>query len=287
MSAFERIKPGLVPVGGGSDEPGYLLSAELAEAANVALLLGRPLLVTGEPGTGKTSLAYALAARLGAELLEFHCKSVSVGRDLLYQFDHLQRLYDAQHPGAAPKKAAEYVSLGALGRAIAADSPKLVLIDEIDKAPRDFPNDLLNELSRCRFEIPEVGDGRSYTCKVPPAIVITSNSERQLPLPFLRRCTYFHIEYPSTEALAQILTLHTRGLDVSKSLLSAAVTRFEELRKVPGLIKKPATDELVAWARVLHALGVSSDRLERDRLVELPGLSAVLKSVEDMKRLRS
>ena len=283
-SQFTRVRAGEVPAT--ATAQAYLVSPELAEAVNIALLLDRPLLVTGEPGTGKTALASALARSLDRELLEFYCKSTSVGRDVLYRFDHLGRLYDAQHPDAKEKPVSEYVNYEALGKAIIADSPKIVLIDEIDKASRDFPNDLLNEIARFSFDVPELNKlNFSHEGVHRPVVIITSNSERQLPLPFLRRCVYFHIEFPNTEALREILRLHVGDLGIADSLRDAAISRFEELRRLPGLLKLPATDELIAWTRVLHALGVTSAAVNESSLAALPGLAAVVKSVGDTKRL--
>jgi MoxR-like ATPase len=204
---------------------------------------------------------------------------------VLYQFDHLGRLYDAQHQEAEKKPKEKYVTYHALGNAIRADSPKVVLIDEIDKAPRDFPNDLLHEIDQRSFSVNEVPELRPFQSTSPHAVVITSNSERQLPLPFLRRCTYFHIEYPDDKELRKIVLLHTGKLGAQEGLVKAAVQRFQELRALPGLVKRPATDELIAWTKVLVALNQSGAQVEGTPLRELPGLSAVLKSVEDKKRL--
>src|SRR5262245_56561311 len=186
----------------------YVLSQELATTVNVALALDQPLLVTGEPGCGKTALAWAVAAQLGCRVLEFHTKSTSIARDLLYQVDSLRRFYDASVRDANAKDVTRYLTFRALGQAIRSPVTTVVLIDEIDKAPRDFPNDLLREIDRMEFEVPEVEPPARFCAKAKHFVLITSNSERRLPMPFLRRCVYAHVEFPDAETLTRIVELH-------------------------------------------------------------------------------
>ena len=186
----------------------YVLSPQLATTINVALALDQPLLVTGDPGCGKTALAWAVAAQLGCEVLEFHTKSTSTARDLLYHVDSLRRFHDANARDPAAKNANNYLSYRALGQAIRSPRTTVVLIDEIDKAPRDFPNDLLNELDRMAFEVPDVEPKLTFQASAKHFVLITSNIERRLPLPFLRRCVYARIEFPGDEVLAKIVELH-------------------------------------------------------------------------------
>jgi len=264
----------------------YLFGDELASAVNVAIHLGRPLLVTGEPGTGKTALAWAIALRLGlGDVLEFHAKSTSTAQDLLYTVDNLRRFYDA-NTGGSDLGMEQYITWQALGRSIRSDSCRVLLIDEIDKAPRDFPNDLLNELDRMEFSVPELGPDVRYSAKVAHVVLITSNSERRLPLPFLRRCVYHHIPFPEAETLRTILETHTRSLQLSDGFLDLVVRRFLELREVQGLTKPPATDELIAWTGVLAAMGVSEEQINGP-LESLPGLEALIKLRDDMVQVKS
>jgi MoxR-like ATPase len=262
----------------------YVLSPDLATTVNVALALDQPLLVTGEPGCGKTSLAWAVAEQLKTEVLEFHVKSTSVARDLLYTLDNLRRFHDASAGIAEAREAARYITYQALGQAIQSDRTMVVLIDEIDKAPRDFPNDLLNELDRMEFKVHEVNPAPHFQQKVRHFVLITSNSERRLPMPFLRRCTYAHLDFPDETMLRTIVALHTRP--PSDGFAALAVKRFLELRGVDGLVKPPATSELIGWVRVLERMGIGEDRLAKAPLGELPALEALVKMLDDVKSLR-
>jgi MoxR-like ATPase len=263
----------------------YVLSPELATTVNVALALDQPLLVTGEPGCGKTALAWAVAAQLGCEVLEFHTKSTSTARDLLYQVDSLRRFHDANTRDPGAKDASKYLSYRALGQAIRSTSTTVVLIDEIDKAPRDFPNDLLNELDRMEFEVPDVEPPLRFRATAKHFVLITSNSERRLPVPFLRRCVYGHITFPDTDTLAKIVDLHCGA--PARSFISLAVRRFLELRATDGLVKLPATGELIAWVRVLRRMGVEEAHLAALPLGKLPALETLLKMIDDLRAVRA
>lgn len=251
---------------------------DLATAANVALCLGQPLLVTGEPGCGKTSLAWGVARQLGAPVLEFHTKSTSVARDLFYTFDAVRRFHDASVHDEGARDASRYVSWAALGHAIRSPSTCVVLIDEVDKAPRDFPNDVLNELDRMEFTVQETSPPQRYTASARHFVLITSNSERRLPLPFLRRCVYAHVPFPDEEALRRIVALHGLG---PASFVSLVVRRFLDLRAVEGMVKPPSTGELLAWVKVLGRMGVDEKRLADLPLDRLPALEVLVKILED------
>jgi MoxR-like ATPase len=262
----------------------YVLGKELATTINVALALDQPLLVTGEPGCGKTALAWAVAAQLGCGVLEFHTKSTSVARDLLYQVDTLRRFHDASTGDPRSRNAAEYVTFRALGEAIRSDYTQVVLIDEIDKAPRDLPNDLLNELDRMEFTITEVDPPQSYRARAKHLVLITSNSERRLPMPFLRRCVYAHVEFPSIDMLAQIVALHCA--EPSKAFVGLCIRRFLEIRDIEGLVKPPATGELIAWVRVLKRMGIPPEVLETASHHELPAIETMIKMIDDLRLVR-
>jgi MoxR-like ATPase len=263
----------------------YVMSTQLATTVNVALALGQPLLVTGEPGCGKTALAWAVATQLGCGVFEFHTKSTSVARDLLYQVDSLRRFYDASTGEPAAKDASRYLAYRALGKAIRSSTTTVVLIDEIDKAPRDFPNDLLNELDRMEFEVPEIEPPLQFSATAKHFVLITSNSERRLPMPFLRRCVYAHIDFPDAETLATIVDLHCGA--PARSFASLAVKRFLELRQTSGLIKVPATGELVSWVRVLRRIGVDETKLAGVPVGQLPALETLIKMVDDLRTVRA
>ena len=273
-------RPALTP-----NEPGrYLASAGLTAAVNTMLAVEQPLLVTGEAGTGKTRLADSIAAELElGEVLEFMVRSDHQGRDLLYEIDNLQRFYDAQVEDERARKRENYVRLGKLGEAIRSEVPRVVLIDEIDKAPRDFPNDLLSALDRMELLIPEIGLKERAHHR--PIVVITSNRESQLPDPFLRRCVFHHIEFPDETMLDRILTERLAALELSATLRTRIVERFLALRQVEGLQKRPATSEMLTWARVLARAGVPAEELAGD-VGELPYLGTLLKTREDFDRVR-
>ncbi|MBA3538916.1 MAG: MoxR family ATPase [Deltaproteobacteria bacterium] len=262
----------------------YVLSEQLATTVNVSLALDQPLLVTGEPGCGKTALAWAVAAQLGCKVLEFHTKSTSVARDLLYQIDSLRRFHDASTGDAAARDPSKYLAYRALGEAIRSPVTTVVLIDEIDKAPRDFPNDLLNELDRMEFAVPEVDPPLHFRAKAKHFVLITSNSERRLPMPFLRRCVYAHVDFPDAATLAKIVDLHCGA--PATSFAALAVERFLELRATDGLVKAPATGELISWVRVLQRLGIGEKHLQTMPKSDLPALETMIKMVDDLRTVR-
>jgi MoxR-like ATPase len=266
------------------EEGCYLASPDLVAAVNTMLAVEQPLLVTGEAGTGKTVLAYSIAAELGlGEVLVFTVRSDHQGRDLLYEFDNLQRFYDAQVEYPRARDRANYLRLGPLGDALQGEARRVVLIDEIDKAPRDFPNDLLDVLDRMELRIPEIG--LHARAQQRPVVVITSNRESQLPDPFLRRCVFHHIEFPDDALLRRILDERLGHLHLAAELRERVVAKFTALRQVEGLQKRPATGEMLTWARVLHRAGVTPQELEVD-LGSLPYLGSLLKTREDLERVR-
>ncbi len=284
---FEQYKVGA--------DPEYIASAQLANAVNTALAAEQPLVVTGDPGTGKTTLADSIARQLGlGPVLPFHTRSEHQGRDCLYTFDALWRLYDVQDKKEdATKKLSKYVRWGALGEAIRWPGPKprVVLIDEIDKASRDFPNDLLQAVDEMNFTVLETGE--KVACTVRPIVVITSNNERQLPEPFLRRCVFHYIRFPGDEELKKIIHAHLgalmrkddrwrlRAKDLDENFLTAALRRFNEVREM-GHGRPAATGELLAWVRVLLKAGVGAGELESRSLDQLH-LGALVKLESDLR----
>jgi MoxR-like ATPase len=278
--------PSGTTVEGRAEKGRYLADLQLVAAVNTALIVEQPLLVTGEPGTGKTALAWSVASELGlGPVLDFHTRSDHQARDVLYEVDHLMRFYHAQIHDERASKPELYVRWNALGEAIRSADQRLVLIDEIDKAPRDFPNDLLDEIDQMEFRVPELSLKVRATHR--PVVIITSNSERQLPDPFLRRCVFHRIEFPAADRLQQILAQRLGHLNLQERLAAAAVRRFEEVRSLPGLEKKPATGELIAWVKVLQKTGVEVSVLENTPIGGLPATPALVKTEQDARLLRS
>lgn len=256
----------------------YVASQDLMETVNIAVALQKPLLIKGEPGTGKTMLAQAVADALGKQLIIWNVKSTTKAQDGLYVYDVVQRLYDSQFGGQGVDDIEKYVKLGKLGEAFTADEQVILLIDEIDKADLEFPNDLLWELDRMEFHIPETG--RTVTAKHRPVVIITSNAEKELPDAFLRRCVFHYIEFPDKELMAQIVRVHFPDLD--DKLLTQVLEAFYKIRQLPQIKKKPSTSEIIDWLQALVHGGVDPKRVVK----EVPYLGVLLKKNEDMDALR-
>ncbi|MGZ3458206.1 MAG: AAA family ATPase [Archangium sp.] len=252
----------------------YLSSEGLQAAVNCALTLQRPLLVRGEPGTGKTLLAEAVAESLGQRLLTWHVKSTTRAQEGLYVYDTVQRLYDSRFGDGDVRDIRHYIRLGPLGESFASKVRVVLLIDEVDKADLEFPNDLLHELDRMRFRITETNEDVVATHR--PVVIITSNNEKELPDAFLRRCVFHFIDFPDAELMRRIVEVHHPGLD--ESLTKQALEVFYELRHFTRLRKRPSTSELVDWIAVLKANGVTNVRLDE----HLPFLGALLKREQDL-----
>ncbi|HEY0484612.1 MAG TPA: MoxR family ATPase [Kofleriaceae bacterium] len=254
----------------------YIASDELRHAVNVAVALARPLLVRGEPGTGKTLLAENLASALHLPLIRWHVKSTTKAKDGLYVYDTVARLHDSRFgDAAAVRDIARYIKLGPLGEALAAPSRVVLLIDEIDKADLEFPNDLLHELDAMRFKIEETG--REIAAAERPIVIITSNNEKELPDAFLRRCVFHYIQFPSRELMTEIVRVHHP--DITDRVLDNALEVFFGLRATPRLRKKPSTSELIDWICALKKAGVDLARVSGG----IPFLGTLLKTEQDVE----
>jgi MoxR-like ATPase len=251
----------------------YLTSESLQAAVNCALVLERPLLVKGEPGTGKTLLAEAIAQGLGLPLLTWNVKSTSRAQDGLYVYDTVQRLYDSRFGDGDVRDIRRYIRLGPLGEAFSSKQRVVLLIDEVDKADLEFPNDLLHELDRMRFRIVETNEEIAASHR--PVVVITSNNEKELPDAFLRRCVFHFIEFPDVHLMRRIVAVHHPALDAE--LAEQAIDIFYQLRDFQRLRKRPSTSELIDWIAVLKASGVKDLKLDES----LPFIGALLKREQD------
>lgn len=261
-----------------SGSANYVASRDLMETVNIAVALQKPLLIKGEPGTGKTMLAQAVADALGKKLIIWNVKSTTKAQDGLYVYDVVQRLYDSQFGNAGVDDVKKYIKLGKLGEAFSADEQVVLLIDEIDKADLEFPNDLLWELDRMEFYIPETKE--TVQAKQRPIVIITSNAEKELPDAFLRRCVFHYIEFPGRELMAEIVRVHFPSLD--EALLTQVLEAFYRIRQLPSIKKKPSTSEIIDWIRALVHGGVDPSRVVK----EVPYLGVLLKKNEDMDALR-
>ena len=258
----------------------YITTDDLQQAVDAALTLERPLLIKGEPGTGKTELAIEVARRLGAPLKTWHIKSTTRAQQGLYEYDAVSRLRDSQLGDEAVKDINNYILKGVLWDAFTSDERCVVLIDEIDKADIEFPNDLLQELDKMAFDVYETRE--TVTAKIRPLVIITSNNEKELPDAFLRRCFFHYINFPDRETMVRIVESHFP--DIKKNLLSAALEVFFDLREVPGLKKKPSTSELLDWLKLLIADDLPADALgATDVRTVLPKMhGALLKNEQDI-----
>ncbi len=258
----------------------YIATEDLMMAVNAAITLERPLLIKGEPGTGKTMLAIEVAKALERPLLQWHVKSTSKAQQGLYEYDAVSRLRDSQLGEARVHDIANYIKRGPLWDAFDADEPTVLLIDEVDKADIEFPNDLLRELDRMEFYVYETQ--QLVKARHRPAIIITSNNEKELPDAFLRRCFFHYIKFPERETMERIVDVHYPG--IKKALLAQALTAFFDIREVPGLKKKPSTSELLDWLKLLVAEDIPPEALHSQDSGKIipPMHGALLKNEQDV-----
>jgi MoxR-like ATPase len=263
----------------GSDH--YVATDDLRVAVNAAIALERPLLVKGEPGTGKTMLALEVARALGMPIIEWHIKSTTKAHMGLYEYDAVARLRDGQLGEERARDIRNYIKRGKLWEAFTAPQRPVLLIDEIDKADIEFPNDLLQELDRMEFYVYELDE--TVKAKVRPVVIITSNNEKELPDAFLRRCFFHYIKFPDNETMSQIIDVHFP--DIKKRLVSEALTTFYRMRDVPGLKKKPSTSELLDWLKLLLAEDIDPETLREKNPNKLvpPLHGALLKNEQDIQ----
>ncbi len=263
-----------------SSTASYVADDSLAVAVNAAVTLQRPLLVKGEPGTGKTELARQVAESLGMPLLEWHVKSTTKAQQGLYEYDAVSRLRDSQLGEERVHDVRNYIRQGKLWQAFTAPARVVLLIDEIDKADIEFPNDLLQELDRMEFHVYETAE--TVTALHRPVVIITSNNEKELPDAFLRRCFFHYIRFPDPETLAAIVRMHFPG--IKEALLATALTQFFEVRETPALKKKPSTSEVLDWLKLILAEDLAPEDLRRDARDALPRLhGALLKNEQDVQ----
>ena len=258
----------------------YIATSDLSIAVNAAITLEKPLLIKGEPGTGKTELARQVSSSLSLPIIEWNIKSTTRAQQGLYEYDAVSRLRDSQLGNADINNVEKYIKKGKLWEAFMADSKVVLLIDEIDKADIEFPNDLLHELDKMEFHVYETG--QQITAKHRPIIIITSNNEKELPDAFLRRCFFHYIRFPDHGTLEKIVEIHFPK--IKKNLLNNALTQFFEIRETPGLKKKPSTSEVLDWLKLLLADDISPNELRKDPKNILPKLhGALLKNEQDVQ----
>jgi len=257
----------------------YVSTEDLAVAVNAAIALERPLIVKGEPGTGKTELARQVAIALDLPIIEWNIKSTTKAQQGLYEYDAVSRLRDSQLGDARVQDVSNYIKKGKLWQAFDADQRLVLLIDEIDKADIEFPNDLLQELDQMQFHVYETGE--TVQAKHRPIVIITSNNEKELPDAFLRRCFFHYIRFPDTETLKHIIDVHFPN--IKPDLVAEALTQFFQIRETPGLKKKPSTSEVLDWLKLLLVEDLSASDLRRDGKDALPKLhGALLKNEQDV-----
>ena len=256
----------------------YVASDELMRSVNIAIALQKPLLIKGEPGTGKTMLAEAISQALGKKLIIWNIKSTTKAQDGLYVYDVVQRLYDSQFGNEGVDNIAKYVKLGKLGEAFSSDEQVILLIDEIDKADLEFPNDLLWELDKMEFYIPETKE--TIKAKQRPIVIVTSNAEKELPDAFLRRCIFHYIEFPDEKQMREIIKVHFA--QVEERLLQQVLETFYWIRGLYHIQKKPSTSEVIDWIHALELGGVAPDKIKK----AVPFAGVLLKKNEDIDTMK-